>query len=665
MPNDSEIRVNDELQNDTFFEDSDDSVKDRDYQVESDEEYSSDDYEQSTQNEANNLEQMNPEEMMDIPQTGRPKKGRKRKFSNQDRNTRKKNKNSNVGYYSAKGKLVNPKQFIDYECSCKNICHTKISTEDRRGFFTEFWNLKDYNTQTTFIGTCVREENVKRKITGAINPEKRKFSRSYHINNTSVCREMFIKTLSISTKRIDTSLKKIRAHSIPDKRGIAGGHNKMSLEQKNDIIAHIRMFPKYKSHYCRDRRNQQEYLPIGITIKKMYELYKGEYENVVSLSAYHKIFLTEFNLKTKSPRKDTCNKCDSYAAKIQNCTNAEEKQKLTSEDEIHKRQAELARARMNSDLALAKEREDTDTLTFDMQKTLPLPRLSTNIIFYKRQLWLYNCGVYSGKNNQSVFNIWLEGQAGRGAQEVASSLRKFIKCYVSPQVKTLNLWSDSCGGQNRNIKMVLILKCVLEESATLESIRLQFLVSGHSFLHNDSDFGDVECAVKRQQNLFTPEDYIAIMQNCRKKNPIIVNQMKKDDFVGTSKIEKLITNRKKDVTDKKVNWLHIKEIKIIKSFPYTMFIRTTYDANEEYQEINIRKGRGKKTENVGIFSKNLSELWPDGKEIPQAKLDDIKSYMHLIPAVAHPFYEKLKGNSAVEEDIEGFNGELDFEIDLL
>lgn len=39
--------------------------------------------------------------------------------------------------------------------------------------------------------------------------------------------------------------------------------------------------------------------------------------------------------------------------------------------------------------------------------------------------------------------------------------------------------------------------------------------------------------------------------------------------------------------------------------------------------------------------------------------------MHLIPAVAHPFYEKLKGNGAVKEDIEGFNGELDFEIDIL
>lgn len=77
----------------------------------------------------------------------------------------------------------------------------------------------------------------------------------------------------------------------------------MFLERKNGVVAHISKFSKYISHYCRDRRNKQEYLPIGITVKKMYELYKAEYENIVSLSA-----LTVFNLKTKTPGKYTCNK---------------------------------------------------------------------------------------------------------------------------------------------------------------------------------------------------------------------------------------------------------------------------------------------------------------------------------------------------------------------
>nr|CAH7747680.1 unnamed protein product [Callosobruchus chinensis] len=82
---------------------------------------------------------------------------------------------------------------------------------------------------------------------------------------------------------------------------------------------------------------------------------------------------------------------------------------------------------MNADIAHAAETDDSETITFDMQKTLPLPKLSTSIIYYKRQLWLYNCGIYAGKDKKSVLHIWLEGQAGRGAQEVGSCLKKYIK----------------------------------------------------------------------------------------------------------------------------------------------------------------------------------------------------------------------------------------------
>ncbi len=33
-------------------------------------------------------------------------------------------------------------------------------------------------------------------------------------------------------------------------------------------------------------------------------------------------------------------------------------------------------------------------LTFDLEKTLPLPKLSVGPAFYLRQLWLYNSGVH-------------------------------------------------------------------------------------------------------------------------------------------------------------------------------------------------------------------------------------------------------------------------------
>ncbi|KAK4875680.1 hypothetical protein RN001_012102 [Aquatica leii] len=77
----------------------------------------------------------------------------------------------------------------------------------------------------------------------------------------------------------------------------------------------------------------------------------------------------------------------------------------------------------------------------------------------------------------------------------------YIENNIAKTMKNLILWSDSCGGQNGNIKIVLMLKCILEHFTHLETIRVRFLVLGHSFLPNDSDFGDVECALKKLSKL--------------------------------------------------------------------------------------------------------------------------------------------------------------------
>lgn len=67
------------------------------------------------------------------------------------------------------------------------------------------------------------------------------------------------------------------------------------------------------------------------------------------------------------------------------------------------------RSRMTKDMKRAKEEEQTECVTFDLEKTLPLPRIPTNIIFYKRQLWMYNSEVNSGKTGKAYCYVWVEG----------------------------------------------------------------------------------------------------------------------------------------------------------------------------------------------------------------------------------------------------------------
>lgn len=109
---------------------------------------------------------------------------------------------------------------------------------------------------------------------------------------------------------------------------------------------------------------------------------------------------------------------------------------------------------------------------------------------------MYNLGLHSGTTGQGFFNVWLEHEAGRGTQEVGSCLRKHIKENMKPNVTRLILWSNSCGGQNRSIKMVLVLVQILQNHPSLEKLTRRFLQPGHTYLPNDSEFEDVECALK-------------------------------------------------------------------------------------------------------------------------------------------------------------------------
>lgn len=137
--------------------------------------------------------------------------------------------------------------------------------------------------------------------------------------------------------------------------------------------------------------------------------------------------------------------------------------------------------------------------------------------------------------------------------------------------------------------------------------------------------------------------------------------MTKNDFQSTEKLEKEIVNRKKTCDNEKINWLKMKEIKLLKEKKYSIFIKTDYNGNNDYKEIIINKKKGRRDQSN--FSYFLKPLWPNGKPVAEAKINDIKSYLHLIPASDYHFYTNITGNPSIEEDIDGFNGELDFELD--
>ncbi|KAL1493636.1 hypothetical protein ABEB36_009335 [Hypothenemus hampei] len=123
----------------------------------------------------------------------------------------------------------------------------------------------------------------------------------------------------------------------------------------------------------------------------------------------------------------------------------------------------------------------------------------------------------------------------------AAVLEMLLKRHASAY-RYINLYSVSCGRQNRSINMaLLLLRLCSDKNMAVEEIELRFMTSGHSYLPNDSDFGIIEKA------------------------------------------------KKKDVNGSSVTWLKIQTMKFKRDHPFSLFIRESASENLEFREIFLEK----------------------------------------------------------------------------
>ena len=194
----------------------------------------------------------------------------------------------------------------------------------------------------------------------------------------------------------------------------------------------------------------------------------SDHDLPVSRRAYREIFVRNFNYGFGTPRSDTCATCDS------------------GDSEAHKQKAALAFAQQKVDREQATADENTIFITFNLQKTMPLPKLSTGISFYLRQLWLYNAGIHmvSAKGHRAFFYIWTEAEAKRGCEEIDSSLLAFIEetgLGRAGEPCRLITWCDSCAGQNKNFFILCLWQFLIltKKFSAIEQVsRIWTLISG-------------------------------------------------------------------------------------------------------------------------------------------------------------------------------------------
>ena len=133
-------------------------------------------------------------------------------------------------------------------------------------------------------------------------------------------------------------------------------------------------------------------------------------------SVYRDIFYKDFNYNFKPPSKNTCKTCDMLDIQIKAGRDKPETfrnvEKLRADEEKHVKhmtESNTVRQELQNDQNVPKN---------DPSKATIIPKLTTGVAYYKRQLWVYNLGTHAFQNEDDkvYMFMWHEGVAYRGTQ---------------------------------------------------------------------------------------------------------------------------------------------------------------------------------------------------------------------------------------------------------
>ncbi|XP_037300938.1 uncharacterized protein LOC119191153, partial [Manduca sexta] len=400
--------------------------------------------------------------------------------------------------------------------TCRKKCSEKLTEDIRQRIFDMFWSIGDHSRQWDFLARyAVRAE--KKRFTVEKENSKRLHTISYFLPRSqgdniettkiSVCKTMFLRTLSISFNFVYTALEKSdkgNGFIETDQRGKHINHPKIINEDiVRSVIDHVEAFSPVESHYTR-KKSSKKYLEGSLSFPKMFKLYNEWFDpnkyssKATTVRQYRDIINKNINIGFHKPKKDICEQCHIYENNKQVTQSDKEKH------EEHLKEKEKARKMKTKDKELALQNNEILTAAFDLQKCLNVPHGNVSTFYYKRKLSLYNFTIFNMGSHQGYCFSWHQQTAKRGANEISSCVFKFIEDTVGEGVKDYRFWSDNCGGQNRN--RIVFLMYMLASLKFNIDISHRFLIVGHTQNEGDSMHALIERQTK-DKLLYTPDQW--------------------------------------------------------------------------------------------------------------------------------------------------------------
>ncbi|XP_052123363.1 uncharacterized protein LOC127749389 [Frankliniella occidentalis] len=547
--------------------------------------------------------------------------------------------NQGKEYTSMKGVIVQARQMRPPCVNCRFKCHEKISEEERDKVFKKYWALGEKQKQDGFIRESITIKKPAVQKTGdGVTPRAHtiKYSFKFPTGQLFVCKTMFLNTLGISESPVRTQVEKLeRGGTVtsPDKRG---KHPKIHPEEKNkqdsNIKEHIGLFKTVPSHFCR-MRSKRKYLSPTLTIRQMWRLYKTWMsknkpdEAIKSEKRYRKIVCTQFNLGFHKPKKDRCDLCLVYEIGT-----AVQKMKLQAKFDEHLRNKKNAKAARKEDEKKAKACSDTVCYCLmDLQQVISLPKTEAGMVFYKRKLSTYNFTVYDKTFKKGYCYLWDESEAKRGANEIATCVLLFIKKKVSEGITDFFIWSDNCGGQNKN--KYLFSAYTWAAAQYNITITHRYMERGHTMNEADSMHSTIEKAARYEQ-IYVPKDLVPIIENAKRKGSKYDIKLVGPDILDFHPLADTLQNW----TNRKAKWKSVREIVVDGENPGKVFVKHDLTAPTAV-EIKITKVGGQ----VNLTTYLVPKAFDGPLPLKAKKLTDLANLCNelVIPSHKHDFYKGL------------------------
>ncbi|KAJ8885044.1 hypothetical protein PR048_011240 [Dryococelus australis] len=197
---------------------------------------------------------------------------------------------------------------------------------------------------------------------------------------------------------------------------------------------------------------------------------------------FEPLYQTEYSyLRFGRHRSDTCGRCDLLQAKM-NAASKEGRKHMQQKLELHHRKAEKARGKMKVDI-------------IDSQR--------------------------------------------RGGNVIASVLLNLLMGRFVNIHSNAVIWCDNCIGQNKN-QMVLFVMMLLVSRRICEIFEQRVLISGHSYLPCDQDFGVIE--EKKVIKTYMPADISKMIEEARHDQPFKTIDIDSTDFKSVPFLSKKYLN---------------------------------------------------------------------------------------------------------------------------